>query len=85
MIFSKTIRDLKIPHMEVIDTYIRNLHDNICAFSFETVLAPGHFSCFYMFRENAYNFIRAHKCFFKFDIKQKGNIAVYTMIPVVRQ
>ena len=38
VIFSKTIRDLQIPHMEVLDTYIRNLYTNIYAPSFEAAL-----------------------------------------------
>ena len=56
VIFSKTIRDLQIPHMEVLDTYIRNLYTNIYAPSFEAALPPGLFSCSNMFRENAYTF-----------------------------
>ena len=43
VIFSKTIRDLQIPNMEVLDTYIRNLYTNIYAPSFEAALPPGHF------------------------------------------
>ena len=61
VIFSKAIRDLQIPHMEVLDTYIRNLYANIYASSFEAALPPGLLSCFYMFRENAYTFVRTNR------------------------
>ena len=29
--FSKTLRDIQIPNMEVLDTEVRNLYTNICA------------------------------------------------------
>ena len=68
--------------MEGLDTLIRNLHANICASSFETVLAPVRFSCFYMFRENAYNFVRTTQvCYVRFmDIKQNGVVFVALQI-----
>ena len=69
VIFSKTIRDLQIPNMEVLDTYIRNLYANIYAPSFKAALPSSLFSCFYMFRENTCTFVRTNT--FKFGIKRK--------------
>ena len=61
VIFSKTIRDLQIPNMEVLDTYIRSLYTNIYDPSFEAALPPGLFSSFNMFGENAYTFVRMNR------------------------
>ena len=61
VIFSITIRYLQIPNMAVLDTYIRNLYANIYASSFKAALPPGLFSCFYMFGDNAYTFVRTNR------------------------
>ena len=70
MIFSKTICDLKIPNMEVLDTYIRNLYANINTPSFEAALPPDFFSCFYMLGRMRILLLNEQNSF-KFDIKQK--------------